>query len=162
MDTTSQPRVGSELHRRRLGEVFVELGFVTGEQLDAALEVQRITGGRVGEILIERGSMTRLDLASDEIKERFEAEFPPQKITLDELEQFLGMLHRSGLILASVQGQGTELLKRRSERRRKELLSAAPGWTPGWEPTAMTPLGYPAESPAARPRKALADLVIRA
>ena len=25
MDTTSQPRVGSELHRRRLGEVFVEL-----------------------------------------------------------------------------------------------------------------------------------------
>jgi hypothetical protein len=64
MDTTSQPPVGSEHHRRRLGEVFVELGFVTGEQLDAALEVQRTTGGRVGEILIERGSMTRLDLAS--------------------------------------------------------------------------------------------------
>ena len=32
----------------------------------------------------------------DEIKERFEEEFPPQKITLEELQQFLGMLHRSG------------------------------------------------------------------
>ena len=26
----------------------------------------------------------------DELKERFEAEYPPQKITLDELQQFLG------------------------------------------------------------------------
>jgi putative peptide zinc metalloprotease protein len=64
------------------------------------------------------------DTSLDEIKERFENDFPPQKITLEELEQFLGMLHRSGLILASVQGQGTELLKRRSERRKKELLGA--------------------------------------
>ncbi len=60
----------------------------------------------------------------DEIKERFEAEFPPQKITLEELQQFLGMLHRSGLILAGVQGQGEQLLKRRRERRRKEMLGA--------------------------------------
>jgi len=60
----------------------------------------------------------------DEIKERFEAEFPPQKITLEELQQFLGMLHRSGLIIADVQGQGTQLLKRRGERRRQELLAA--------------------------------------
>ncbi len=58
----------------------------------------------------------------DEIKEKFEAQFPPQKITLDEIQQFLGMLHRSGLILAGVQGQGGQLLKRRTERRRRELL----------------------------------------
>ena len=58
----------------------------------------------------------------DEIKERFEAEFPPQKITLEEIQHFLGMLHHSGLILAGVQGQGTQLLKRRGERRRRELL----------------------------------------
>jgi nitroreductase len=31
----------------------------------------------------------------------------------------------------------------------------------GWEPLAFTPIGYPAESPNARPRKSLADLVIR-
>jgi putative peptide zinc metalloprotease protein len=60
----------------------------------------------------------------DEIKDRFEAEFPPQKIALEELQQFLGMLHRSGLILVSVQGQGEQLLKRRRERRRTEILGA--------------------------------------
>ena len=58
----------------------------------------------------------------DEIKDRFEAEFPPQKITLEELQQFLGMLHRSGLVVADVPGQGQQLRKRRDERKRKELL----------------------------------------
>jgi putative peptide zinc metalloprotease protein len=64
------------------------------------------------------------DISLDEIKERFEEEFPPQKITLDELQQFLGMLHRSGLVMAAVGGQGRQLLKRRTERRRKELINA--------------------------------------
>lgn len=58
----------------------------------------------------------------DEIKERFEAEFPPQKITLEELQQFLGTLHRSGLVVADVPGQGRQLCKRRGERVRKELI----------------------------------------
>ncbi|MGI6419455.1 MAG: hemolysin D [Thermoguttaceae bacterium] len=61
----------------------------------------------------------------DEIKDEFEAEFPPQKITLEELQQFLGMLHRSGLVVANVPGQGRELRKRRDEKRRKEMLGAA-------------------------------------
>ena len=61
----------------------------------------------------------------DEIKERFEAQFPPQKITLEELQHFLGMLHRSGLVIASVPGQGVQLHKRRKERRKKELIGAA-------------------------------------
>lgn len=60
----------------------------------------------------------------DDIKERFEAQFPPQKITLEELQQFLGMLHRSGLVVVGVPGQGKQLNKRRSERRRKEILGA--------------------------------------
>ena len=60
----------------------------------------------------------------DEIKERFEEEFPPQKITLEELQQFLGMLHRSGLVVADVPGQGRQLHKRRGERHRKEFLGA--------------------------------------
>jgi phytoene dehydrogenase-like protein len=61
----------------------------------------------------------------DEVKDEFEAEFPPQKITLEELQQFLGQLHRSGLIVANVPGQGRELRKRRDEKRRKELDEAA-------------------------------------
>ncbi len=60
----------------------------------------------------------------DEIKQRFEAEFPPQKITLEELQQFLGMLHRSGLVIAAVPNQGRQLHTRRNERRRKEFLGA--------------------------------------
>lgn len=60
----------------------------------------------------------------EEIKDRFEEQFPPQKITLEELQQFLGMLHRSGLIVVGVPGQGKQLHKRRAERRRKEILGA--------------------------------------
>lgn len=60
----------------------------------------------------------------DDIKERFEKQFPPQKITLEELQSFLGMLHKSGLIVSALPGQGKELLKRRRERRRKELFFA--------------------------------------
>ena len=63
-------------------------------------------------------------ISLDEIKDRFEEEFPPQKITLEELQQFLGMLHRSGLVIASVGGQGNQLLKRRRERKHKEFLNA--------------------------------------
>ena len=66
------------------------------------------------------------NISLDEIKERFEDEFPPQKITLEELQQFLGMLHRSGLVVVAAPGQGHELRKRRSERRRKEFLGACP------------------------------------
>ncbi len=64
------------------------------------------------------------EVCLDEIKQRFEAEFPPQKITIDELQQFLGMLHRSGLVIASAPNQGRQLHKRRDERRRKEFLGA--------------------------------------
>ena len=60
----------------------------------------------------------------DEIKDRFEADFPPQKITLEELQQFLGMLHRSGLVVTDLPGQGRQLRQRRDERVRKQWLSA--------------------------------------
>lgn len=61
-------------------------------------------------------------MSLDEIKDKFEEDFPPQKITLDELHRFLGMLHRSGLIVSMVPGQGRELRKRRGERRRQQAL----------------------------------------
>jgi len=58
-----------------------------------------------------------------EIKEEFEARFPPQKTSYQALQQFVGMLHRSGLILADAPDQGPQLKKRRDERRRKERLA---------------------------------------
>ena len=74
------------------------------------------------------------------MKERFESEFAPQKITLEELQQFLGMLHRSGLVLADVTGQGEQLHKRHKERKRKERIGKLAsvlairfrGFDPGW------------------------------
>lgn len=60
----------------------------------------------------------------DDLKERFERMFPPEKITVTELQQFIGTLHRSGLIVAHVPGQGYQLKKRRDERRKKEILGA--------------------------------------
>lgn len=50
--------------RRRIGEIFIDLGFVSREQLDRALEVQRRTGARIGEILVQQGALSRMDLAS--------------------------------------------------------------------------------------------------
>ena len=61
----SQPLTPAEVQLRRpIGEIFVELGFITQGQLEGALAVQKTTGARIGEILVEQGSLTRLDLAS--------------------------------------------------------------------------------------------------
>jgi len=61
----------------------------------------------------------------DDIKERFERRFPPQKITVEELGNFVGTLHRNGLVIADVAGQGEQLKKRRGEKKRKELMANA-------------------------------------
>ena len=47
-----------------IGALFVEKGLITQEQLDVALEEQRRTGDRLGEVLVERFGVSRLDLAS--------------------------------------------------------------------------------------------------
>lgn len=48
---------------RPLGRVLVDSGYLTQDELDKALEIQRERGGRLGEILIARGSMTGPSLA---------------------------------------------------------------------------------------------------
>ncbi len=65
------------------------------------------------------------DTSLDEIQAEYERRFPPEKIGLDELQQFIGTLHGSGLIIADVPGQGIQLKKRRDERKRSELWAAA-------------------------------------
>jgi putative peptide zinc metalloprotease protein len=59
----------------------------------------------------------------DDIAERFERDFPPQTIRTEELQQFIGMLHRSGLVITDASGQGRQLVKRRDERVHKQRLS---------------------------------------
>jgi hypothetical protein len=48
---------------RRLGEIFVERGFVTEEELDHALTRQRQTGERLGEALVAQGVISKFELA---------------------------------------------------------------------------------------------------
>lgn len=45
--------------RKRLGEVMVESGLLTATQLDQALKLQREKGGRLGEILVGLGGLSR-------------------------------------------------------------------------------------------------------
>lgn len=58
----------------------------------------------------------------EDVKEEFEREYAPQKISFQDLQQFIGMLHRSGLVTTEDTGQGWQLKQRRDERKRKELL----------------------------------------
>jgi hypothetical protein len=48
---------------RRLGDIFVERGFVTQEELDEALARQRQTGERLGEALVAQGVISKFELA---------------------------------------------------------------------------------------------------
>src|SRR3972149_5565149 len=47
----------------------------------------------------------------DEVAERFEREFPPQTIRIEELQQFIGMLHKSSLVITDAAGQGAQRQK---------------------------------------------------
>jgi putative peptide zinc metalloprotease protein len=58
----------------------------------------------------------------DELKEQFEQQFQPQKITYHDLLQFVGMLHRSGLVISEAAGQGQQLCKRRNDKKWRELM----------------------------------------
>ena len=58
----------------------------------------------------------------DDIKQEFEAEYTPQKITFGDLQQFIGMLHRNGLVISEASGQGKQLRRRRDEKKWRELM----------------------------------------
>jgi putative peptide zinc metalloprotease protein len=53
-----------------------------------------------------------------DLRRKFEARFPPQRITLYQIESFLAALHGSGLIISEAGGQA-DVLFDRSERDRK-------------------------------------------
>ncbi|MFK7736822.1 MAG: hemolysin D [Pirellulaceae bacterium] len=57
-----------------------------------------------------------------QIKDRFQADFAPQRITLQDLQQFVGMLHRSGLVMSDATGQGKQLRRRGDQKKNKERL----------------------------------------
>jgi glycosyltransferase XagB len=55
-------RLETKIGPSKLGEVFLELGYLTRTQLDRALEYQEHKGGKLGWILVTLGYITRLEL----------------------------------------------------------------------------------------------------
>ncbi len=58
-DATIRPANG---RHGRIGEMMLARGLITEEQLEIALEHQRHTGKKMGEILVDLGALSRLDL----------------------------------------------------------------------------------------------------
>jgi putative peptide zinc metalloprotease protein len=61
--------------------------------------------------------------SSEEICERFETCFAPQRLSGGQLQQLLAMLYRSSLLISDAPSQGEQLHSRAGERRWKERLA---------------------------------------
>ena len=61
-------------------------------------------------------------ISLQQIKDGFEQRFAPQKITFGDLQQFIGMLHRSGLVISNSPGQGKSLRERGRKKKNKETF----------------------------------------
>jgi len=59
-----------------------------------------------------------------EIQAAFEREFAPRKVSARQVQSFLAMLHREGLVIADTEGQGDGLLDRGKRVHRREKLAA--------------------------------------
>jgi putative peptide zinc metalloprotease protein len=57
----------------------------------------------------------------DELRERFERQFTPQKLATAQLQHLLTQLHRSNLIVSLAPGQGEALRERHVQRERKKF-----------------------------------------
>ena len=81
----------------------------------------------------------------EEIKLQFDYEFAPQKISMQELYQFIGMLYRNCLLISQMPGQGVELRHRGRDKQKRESRSTITnvlairfkGFDPDWILTEM-------------------------
>ena len=63
----------------------------------------------------------------EDIKLAFERAFPPQRMTIQSLRDFVGALCRNGLLLSDAVGQGQQLFQQRQRRQRRAWLASAAG-----------------------------------
>ena len=55
--------------KKKIGDLLIEKGFITQDQLDEGLREQRLSGERLGEVLVEKGFITE-DQLTETISER--------------------------------------------------------------------------------------------
>src|SRR5688500_1281215 len=60
----------------------------------------------------------------DEFVRKFDQRFAPRKLTHNQLQNYLGMLHREGMVLSDAPDQGDELLARGERLRQQARLAA--------------------------------------
>ncbi len=60
----------------------------------------------------------------DELRQQFEREFPPRKLTTTQLQGFVGMLQHEGLVYSESAGQGAQLLERNVAAWKRKLLGS--------------------------------------
>ncbi len=58
------------------------------------------------------------------LQDQFEASFAPQKISLQEIHQFVGAMHQAALVNSDARGQGATLAQRRKEHAKRQRWSA--------------------------------------
>ncbi len=59
----------------------------------------------------------------EQVKREYDRRFSPERISLQDLWQFISSLHQSGLVTADAPGQGEQLLKRRREQKKRMLTA---------------------------------------
>jgi putative peptide zinc metalloprotease protein len=62
-----------------------------------------------------------------ELKERFEGAFPPQRISVEQIQEFCARLHAHHLLVSDGAGQAAVLRQRRDQRRRESFINVAFG-----------------------------------
>lgn len=72
----------------------------------------------------------------DEMRQRFESQFAPQKLAVAPLQHLLTMLHRGNLIVSLAAGQGESLRERHEKRQRQRF------WATFSNPLAMRFRGF--------------------
>ena len=77
-------------------------------------------------------------------RRRFEAEFAPLRVSVEQIHAFLGRLHEMGLLLADAPGQGQQLIERRARRQKQFWMAALTNVLairlPGIDPAKAAPL----------------------
>ncbi|MFW5967994.1 MAG: type II secretion system ATPase GspE [Persicimonas sp.] len=89
-------------NRQRLGEILIQNGCITSEQLQAALRQQEANGGLIGEVLMNAGLVDEEDVMralADQLDYPFEKEIDAEAIDLHLIEELeLGYSRENGVL----------------------------------------------------------------